>query len=302
MRVNPVAVNINGLAQAGPDHWENMEGQYFKCRILMSPYNRRITIKSFTLVRDEGAAEMFQVLAEKAVAHGLDKIWLLAGPKWARCFKDIGAQLEAVIPGYYAGKEPALVFAWYLSEQRRTPSHQNNKEHISKLVFPDEHTTRQAQLPGGIRLVWGRAEHCRALAHLYRRVFATYPFPVFDPDYLRYTMDHDVCYLTAWQAQELVAAAAAEINCTEKNAEMTDFATAPAWRGHGLAHLLLHHLELQMRREGLRCLYTIARSSSIGMNKVFAGNGYGYCGVLVKNCNISGNFEDMHVWSKIINA
>lgn len=300
--MNPVAVSISGLEQAGPDRWENTEGQNFKCRILVSFYNRRITIKSFTLARNEGAAEMFQVLSEKAVSHGVDKIWLKAEPESAHCFTSTGVRLEAVIPGYYAGKKPALVFAKYLSEQRRTPSNHKNKENISKLVAPDGSTNGQAPLPNGIRLVWGRAEHCRPLAWLYRRVFATYPFPVFDPDYLRYTMDHDVCYITAWDAQALVAAASAEINYQEKNAEMTDFATIPAWRGHGLASCLLNQLEPRLRQEGIRCLYTIARSSSMGMNKVFANTGYRYCGVLVNNCNISGNFEDMNVWSKIITA
>jgi hypothetical protein len=36
------------------------------------------------------------------------------------------------------------------------------------------------------------------------------------------------------------------------------------------------------------------------MNKVFAGAGYGFSGVLINNCNISGDFEDMNVWFKII--
>jgi len=150
-------------------------------------------------------------------------------------------------------------------------------------------------LPAGITIEYAQPEHCEDLARLFSKVFPTYPFPVSDPGYLKHTMDNGTCYITAWHNGELIAASSAETDRQQKNAEMTDFATLPIWRGHGLASCLLAQLESRLESEGYRCLYTIARSSSIGMNKVFAGAGYGFNGVLVNNCNISGDFEDMNV-------
>jgi len=288
--------------QAGTDRWEAIEGHGFRCRILISPYNRRITVYDFNLALDEGASEMVQTLSKKAAVQGFDKIWLKSRPKWAYSFFDTGVKLEAIIPGYFTGQEPALVFSRYLSAERQTPSNSKNLDQVKKLVLACKVGAGQRPLPAGITLKWGQPEHCRLLAKLYSRVFTTYPFPIFDPDYLKYTMEHDVRYITAWHNQKLVAAASAEMNLAEKNAEVTDFATVPEWRGYGLASCLLNHLELRLKSDSIRCLYTIARSSSTGMNKVFADNGYEYCGVLVKNCNINGDFEDMNVWSKITDA
>lgn len=283
-----------------PDRREVVEGRDFNCRVLVSPYNRRITVYEFNLLRDDGAGEMVRALAGKAAAHGLDKIWLKSQSRWKDAFSNSGMKLEATIPGYYKGKEPALIYTMYLSARRQTPSNGKGADLVRKLASGPKAGAGKRALPAGITLKWGEAGHCPSLARLYGRVYATYPFPVFDPGYLKYTMDHDVYYITAWHNEELVAAASAEINRPEENAEMTDFATLPGWRGRGLASFLLARLESRLKREGLRCLYTIARSSSAGMNKVFASAGYDFHGVLVNNCNIGGGFEDMNVWSKIL--
>ncbi|OPX87655.1 putative beta-lysine N-acetyltransferase [Pelotomaculum sp. PtaB.Bin117] len=297
-----MADSLKAHEQVQPDQWEIIEGHYFKCHILISPYNRRITVYNFSLALDEGASAMVQTLSEKAAAQGFDKVWLKTGLKWAHSFLGAGVKLEAAIPGYFAGEKPALLFSGFLSEQRKIPSNSKNLDQIKKLVLARKDGGGQRPLPAGITLRWGQTGHCGALANLYSRVFATYPFPIFDSGYLKRTMRHNVCYITAWHGRELVAAAAAEMNPAEKNAEVTDFATAPGWRGHGLAGCLLNQLESRLLSDGIRCLYTIARSSSTGMNRVFANTGYEYCGVLIKNCNISGSFEDMNVWAKIIDG
>jgi len=294
-----MACSIKAPRQARPDHWEVIEAHNFKSCILMSPYNRRITVCDFSLALDEGASEMIEILSEKAAMQDFDKIWLKTGRSWAQSFLSAELKLEATIPGYFAGKKPALVFSRYLSEQRQRPSNRKNLDQIKKLMLARKDGGGHRPLPSGIILKWGRPEHCGALAELYGRVFATYPFPIFNSDYLKSTMNTNFRYITAWHGQELVAAASAEINYAKKNAEVTDFATAPGWQRLGLAGFLLHKLESRLMSDGIRCLYTIARSSSAGMNKVFVNSNYEYCGVLIKNCNISGSFEDMNVWSKI---
>lgn len=296
-RVRPLSRGKD-FVQAGRDRWEDMEGNHFFCRILISPYNRRITVSEFNLTGVEGADEMVRVLEGKAASNGLDKIWLKSGEKWGAALLDAGMRTEAKIPGYYGGLRPALIASRYLSSSRQTPSGAPGE--TARFVSGMKNRPGKRVLPAGVRLEWGRPEQCTALAWLYESVFQTYPFPVFDPGYLAFTMSHDVYYLSAWYEGEPVAVAAAEINWRDQNAEMTDFATLPQWRGHGLACCILEQLEIQLKSEGIRCLYTIARSSSKGMNQVFANAGYAYRGVLLNNCNIAGAFEDMNVWSKVV--
>lgn len=295
-----MAAKTKDLAQPGCDRWEFIKGGCFSCYILVSPFNRRITVYSFDLLRDQGAGEMVQALAENAKLHGLDKIWLKSTADWENAFLSAGMKLEASIPGYYYGKETALVFAKYLSAGRQTPSNSKDIVLAEELISGFKTENGKRMLPSGITPLWAKREHCADLARLYSRVFPTYPFPVADPGYIKHTMDSGTCYITAWHDDELIAASSAETNRPQKNAEMTDFATIPAWRGHGLASCLLSQMESRLDSEGYRCLYTIARSSSIGMNKVFAGAGFSFNGVLIKNCNIGGDFEDMNVWSKIL--
>lgn len=296
-----MSIKIKNIENVYPDRWEVIEGNAFDCRILVSPYNRRITVYEFNLTRDKGAEEMLKVLAGKASRNGLDKLWLKSETRYMNTLANAGMKLEASIPGYYKGKETAHIFALYLNNQRQTPSNARGKELVDKLVSGFNTGTVKRILPDGITLEWGQAEHCPALARLYSKIFTTYPFPVFDPDYLKSTIDHDTTYyITAWHNKELIAASSAEINRLQKNAEMTDFATLPKWRGHGLASFLLAQMETRLKRESFRCLYTIARSSSTGMNSVFANAGYGYFGVLINNCNIGVGFEDMNVWSKLL--
>lgn len=286
----------------GQDHYETVTGRNFKCRILVSPYNRRLTVYEFHLSGENGAGEMIRALAKKAGTRGMDKIWLKSSTRWARAFSNAGLKLEAKIPGYFKNRETANIFAMYLSTQRATPSNEKTgcRFKFDQPVPGSPAGASKQVLPPGVTLKWSAEEDSDALAQLYRKVYTTYPFPVFDPDYLRETMANDVCYLAAWHNEQPVAAASAEINRPEENAEVTDFATLPEWRGSGLASLLLFQLEQRLKKEGIRCLYTIARSSSAGMNKVLNGAGYKFQGVLINNCNIGGGFEDMYVYSKIV--
>jgi putative beta-lysine N-acetyltransferase len=154
-------------------------------------------------------------------------------------------------------------------------------------------------LPEGYRLIVAESGDTHELAELYQDVFASYPFPISDPDYLEATMKSHVVYRIVRDAGgALVAAASAETCRRHRNAEMTDFATLPSQRGLGLAQHILAALESDMRGWAIPNLYTVARARSAGMSRVFHNRGYEMTGTLVNNCHISGRFEDMHVWCK----
>ena len=63
-----------------------------------------------------------------------------------------------------------------------------------------------------------------------------------------------------------------------KNAELTDCATLSEHRKYGLMKIILQELEGELKRKGIYCAYSIARSLSFGMNAVLFQLGYKYRG------------------------
>lgn len=135
---------------------------------------------------------------------------------------------------------------------------------------------------------------------MFKYSFASYPFPVFDADYLGKMMALNTAYYCVRKNQRIVAVAAAEIERTARYAEITDFATVPDCRGQGLAASILHHMEQELRHQNIKTAFTIARAKSLAMNRVFHKSGYHYAGLLKNNTQISGNIENMTVWYKAL--
>ena len=136
------------------------------------------------------------------------------------------------------------------------------------------------------------------MSDLYKAVFSSYPFPVFDPDYLIQTMRDNVEYAGVWYKDRLVSIASAEKSPYYSNAEMTDFATLSDYSGNNFSVALLKFLEEKMIDQRYKTLYSIARSLSAAMNITFRKCGYTYSGTLINNTNICGSIESMNIWHK----
>ena len=114
-------------------------------------------------------------------------------------------------------------------------------------------------------------------------------------------MDSHVDYFAIEADGNIISASSAEKDLDNKNAELTDFATLPEWRGNGFAQLLLAQMEGDIKKQKIKTAYTIARAISPNMNIPFKKSGYSFCGRLKNNTNISGRIESMNVWYKSIN-
>lgn len=170
--------------------------------------------------------------------------------------------------------------------------------------YDGDGTSRSASEPSTIspvRFRILRPTDTMKMAGLYRAVFPSYPFPILDPEYLRSCMENHVLYVGADWGGTLAAISAAEIDLPDRNAEMTDFATRPEYRRHGLARRLLARMEREVQNFDICTAYTIARASSAGMNLAFARSGYAFAGTLVNNTHIAGRIESMNVWYKPLN-
>lgn len=239
------------------------------------------------------------VVTELAKKTGSSKIVARIPSSWEDTFVENGFIIEARIPGFY-GEEAALFAGKFLEKSRSKLTIVKKNEIAAVLESAQNEATLSAhereKLPPGIELRPLGEGDIVSLCSLYLQVFESYPFPVYDPDYIRQTMEEDVLYFGCFQNRALIAASSAEIDKETSSAELTDFATHPDATGNSLASHLLAAMENALDPLKIRTRYTIARAVSYGMNRTFAGGGYQFCGTLINNTGISGSIESMNVW------
>lgn len=233
-----------------------------------------------------------------AATNNYSKIFAKIPAKQKDLFLQNGYQVEALVPGLFNGEEQGLFLGKYPISERGI---ETQPDLVNDIL--EKAKTKQGLVSGiGLSDCTCRplfADDLDEAASLYRFIFDSYPFPIDDPDYLRSTMDY-IVYYGVWFAGQLVAVSSAEIDYENANAEMTDFATHPDYRGKGLANFLLDRMEIDMKDRQIATLYTIARAYSYGMNITFAKNGYVFSGTLTNNTQIFGNLESMNVWYKLL--
>jgi putative beta-lysine N-acetyltransferase len=262
------------------------------------PANNRIYLMKLSGQDLPGLLDKLDALAEQ---HRYTKIFTKVPLQTKPLFEQRGYSEEAVIPGFFHGETEAVFLSRFVDPQRELDPSQKQIEAILDIAAEKAHQPDAKSLPDTFEIRQVRPDEAEAMAELFTVVFESYPFPVHDPGYLRETMESHIAYFAAYENGTMVAVSSAEIDAEAENAEMTDFATLPDSRGKGLARCLLTHMEQQMRREGLKTGYTIARALSAGMNITFARAGYTYSGTLTHNTNICGKLESMNVWYKPLN-
>ncbi len=256
------------------------------------PLNNRIYLMK--LARPD-APSIVPKLDDLASAQGYSKIFAKVPASFVKEFLAAGYRIEARVPGFFHGVEEGVFLAKYFSQDRREAAGPPIEEVVADALA-------RAGAPGGAKHApeWEIAEaapvDAKCLAALYGQVFETYPFPITNPHYIRETMADNVRYFMVRQEGTLIGASSAEMDLPSGNAEMTDFAILPAYRGRGISSSLLRHMERAMEQEGICTAYTIARAGYPPVNILFARSGYRFGGTLVNNTSICGSFESMNVW------
>ncbi|KUO77936.1 MAG: acetyltransferase [Desulfosporosinus sp. BRH_c37] len=233
-------------------------------------------------------------LINLAVKNKLEKIWLWAlpadVPEFLRCdFRPEGNLFR----GNY--QEFVVSLAYYVSGAR---GHSNMLELEKDII----HTVRtepinQSQcLPCSIELKLLGESFAQQISKLLTQIFASYPSPVENPQYIRALIQDGNIFAGAFLQEKLVGVAAAYPEPILQRCEMTDCATLEEYRGHSLSERLLKILEQEVQKHYSFTIYTLARAQSYGMNRVFHKLGYSYQGCLINNCHIAGSFEDMNLW------
>lgn len=270
--------------------------------IQSGPANDRIYLMKLGPKDEAERRAVAEGLRNLASERGYGKIFAKVPASAGKAFKAQGFGTEARVPKFFGGDEEALFMGCYLDASRSTTSDQ---EQIDENLALARHKLTAgavarplAELGTDYTVRPCTPDDAPAMAEIYGEVFDSYPFPIHEPEYLVETMASHVLYFGVEHEGRLVALASAETEPGESYAEMTDFATLPAWRGHGLAVQLLAVMEAAAREHGITTAFTIARALSAGMNITFARMGYRFSGTLINNTQISGKIESMNVWHK----
>ncbi|MGE4214271.1 MAG: putative beta-lysine N-acetyltransferase [Anaerotignaceae bacterium] len=254
----------------------------------------------------EDMPEILTELDVMACTYGYTKIFAKAPKTFSKDFLENGYVAEATVLGFYKNIEDCIFMSKFLDDKRsvQVDSVQNKKVlDVASSKNPNSSSELQLEdctLSNGFTFRKAQPSDANKMAEVYSLVFDSYPFPVFNPEYIKETMNDNVVYFGIWNGDQLIALSSCEMCLEDKNVEMTDFAILPEYRGYKFSHFLLEQMEKEMKKNEINTAYTIARSNSFGMNSTFAKCGYRYGGILVKNTQIGGKIEDMNIWFKSI--
>jgi putative beta-lysine N-acetyltransferase len=265
-------------------HWLN-----FIC----DDFNRRLRLEDYRGNVDEIITYIENLAKEKSY----EKIIVKARFEHVSLFIEKGFVNEGVITGYFNGSN-AYFLVKYLSVMRRISHDWCKEDQIIQSVQAQSVSVSSFLLPVGYVMRKAEEGDAAELAELYKTVFAIYPTPLQRTDYVIDVIKGGTIFYIIEKKQQIVSAASAEINETYHNAEITDCATRPEHRKHGLMKHIISQLENELRQRGIFCAYSLARAKSFGMNAVFQQLGYRYAGRLANNCYIYEDLEDMNVWVK----
>ena len=258
--------------------------------------NDRIYLMKYNPVDHNTIIDQLEKLANQ---QEYSKIFVKIPKDEKGIFETNGYHEEATIEKFYNGEKDCSFMAKYKTEHRKNVQNKEQLENVLKVAQSKPMVTDLDLLPRYEIRKMGHVD-TEAMAKLYKKVFATYPFPIHDANYLWKTMDEHIAYFGVFLDDELIGLSSSELDEHYENAEMTDFAIHPKHRGENLSVHLLQSMEQYMKEIHIKTLYTIARAISYGMNSTFAKLGYDYTGTLYNNTNISGSIESMNVWYKNI--
>jgi beta-lysine N6-acetyltransferase len=259
----------------------------------LDPFNKRIRIDDY-----RGSTQRVLDKAEElSRQHQVEKLIIKARLEDSLHLFEKGLLPEAVVDRYFLGSD-AHFFSKYYTVDRKKNDHWITEDGMIQSIYQLDTTIDKPFPPKEYELKKADEACAKELSGLYRQVFQIYPTPLHDSEYVKKTMKEGTIYYVFFYQGKIVSAASAEVNSFYKNAELTDCATLKDHRKYGLMKIILGELEGELRRQGIYCAYSIARSLSFGMNAVLYQLGYKYRGRLMNNCYIYDKLENMNMWVK----
>jgi putative beta-lysine N-acetyltransferase len=268
-------------------------GHAFEMQVRLDGFSNRIRVDDYR-GSVEGIADRLEELVRQ---HSSTKTIVRVRPEHVNRFLSLGYEIEGIYRGFYNGSD-AYAMTKYYSVDRRNSDFWLQEDQILMQVRQLPRLTEKSEVDPDYLLRKAGAEDAEQLAQLYASAFPVYPTPVNQPDYVAKTMEEGTMYHVIEKEGQIVSAAAAHVNNSLHHAEIADCATHLAHQKKGFMKQLVQSLELELHQRRIYCVFSHARSLSIGMNAVFHQLGYTYAGRLTKNCIIYDAYEDMSLWMK----
>lgn len=233
-----------------------------------------------------------------ALNYGYTKIIAKVPASLKNSFLKDGYEQEAYICKFYNGNEDVYFLSKYFSKKRQEFNNKNEILMLTQFCIEKGNLSSASKLDKKFRIQQLNKEHIQQIIELYNSVFESYPFPIFDGNYILKTMSKNVDYYGVFENEKLAAISSSETDLINLNTEMTDFAALPEYRGNNLSYHLLKKMQKDVKTKGIKTAYTIARAQNTGINMTFTKMSYEFGGTLINNTNICGNIETMNVWYK----
>lgn len=275
--------------------YERIQQPDFNAVIYIDIQNKRLRLTGFNAADYNKLIDFLLLTAEK---YNCSKIWLVcSNSDWIN-FLSRGFVIEGAAEGYLNGQTGYFMSYFLTGERRSSACYTKEQKILFEVLKLAQEGNLYSILPQDYNLRKAGSDDITALSSLFARVFETYPVPVTNPEYLLEAINTKSVFYLVEHKGEVVSAASADMNFKLGNAEITDCATLPYYRGQGLMYILIKALESDVQLRNIYCFYTLARAKSPGIGKVFRKLGYQYRGRLINNCNICDNYEDMNLWVK----
>ncbi|MFZ3588749.1 putative beta-lysine N-acetyltransferase [Bacillus sp. DJP31] len=272
---------------------KQIQGDNYYISACFDHFNQRLRV-------DDYRGNLFEIvnqIIEHSTSRSYSKVIIYARREHVHVFVEKGFLLEAILEGFFHGSH-AYTLAMYLEQRRRQSNKWIKEDEIVQKVLEIPSLCSTESLPDGYSLRKGNLQDAEQLASLYNSVFQIYPTPLNDPEFIKSSMEYDTIFYVIEKDGTIVSAASACMNKKYFNAEISDCATLPVHRSHGLLKHLILQLEKEMLERKIFCVYSIARALSFGMNAALQQLQYKYKGRLTNNCYIFDKLEDMNVWVK----
>lgn len=274
---------------------DNREEKLKNSLLYLDYANSRLKILKYNLLSED----IIREILEYARKESLGKALVNCKKKDADVFKKAGFIAEGTIDGFFKG-EDAQCLSFFINKKRALSKRKEEADKILDMSIGKSKITQPNNLKDGYQLRDCTQEDIPQMIKIFKAVFNTYPTPVFDGNYLKKMMEEKMLFKAILKNDKIISIASADMDKENLNAEITDCATYPEYRGQGLLTNLLYGLENDLKEKGYYTLYSLSRAINIGINMSLKKHGYSYKGRFVNNCDICGGFEDMNIWVKKI--
>ena len=267
-----------------------------RTKIYVDLPNKRVKIVDFNNI----SIQNLKRITHFASKLHLGKIICNCDINYLNTFIDSGFVLEGKIDGYFKGKD-AFCMSYFISSERKICTNFVKKDLLVKECLGVKNTFEPREKSPTYLIRTANKNDIKEIVKLFSTVFLSYPSPIYDEEYLKQTMDDKILYKIAICNEKIIAIASADMDKENLNAEITDCATHPDYRGKSILSNIIYSLESSLRSKGFITLYSLSRAINPSINFILSKHNYKFTGRLVNNCNICGTFEDMNIWVKNIN-